>query len=129
MFGARAAGGYPYNEGHRLCVLCSHGGSLKKTSLQSAFGDFGHIVQIETPKPGLAFIAFADKNDATDAMRDMDGKAIDGHMVTVSKAGPKPVYKDVPNENPPQLLKTTQTEHSVASASLLLRLKCLLVSF
>eukprot|EP00971_Amphidinium_carterae_P333539 6468317-Amphidinium_carterae.1 len=72
MFGARAAGGYPYNAGHRLCVLSSTGASLRKTSLQSAFGDFGHIVQIETPKAGLAFIAFADKNDAADAMREMD---------------------------------------------------------
>merc|ERR1719265_642203 len=111
MYGARPAGGHPYSDGHRLCVLSSGGSRvLKKTSLQSAFGDFGHITQIETPKAGLAFVAFADKGDATDAMRSMDGKSIDGATVTVTKAGPKPNYKQEQFENTPQLLMTTQTE-------------------
>ena len=45
------------SQSHRLCVTSGEK-NLKKTTLQSAFGDFGHIVQIETPKAGIAFVAF-----------------------------------------------------------------------
>ncbi|CAE8737862.1 unnamed protein product, partial [Polarella glacialis] len=108
---------YPggYNEGHRLCVSSSFGKGLKKTTLQGAFGDYGHILQIETPKPNLAFIAFSDKADAADAMRSMDGKTIDGQTISVSKAGPKPTHKSAPDadEGKRQVLMTTQTEREV----------------
>ncbi|CAJ1377721.1 unnamed protein product [Effrenium voratum] len=111
------AGGFPggYNEGHRLCVSATHGKGLKKTTLQGAFQEFGHILQIETPKANLAFIAFSDKADAQDAMEAMDGKTLDGQTITVSKAGPKPTYRPQvdPNENfkkAGQVLMTTQTE-------------------
>mmetsp|Transcript_66313 Transcript_66313/g.156107 ORF Transcript_66313/g.156107 Transcript_66313/m.156107 type:complete len:191 (+) Transcript_66313:83-655(+) len=107
-------GAFPggYAEGHRLCVSASHGKGLKKTTLQGAFGDFGHILQIETPKSNLAFVAFAEKADAQDAMEAMDGKTLDGQTVTVSKAGPKPTYRPTtdPNENFKKVLMTTQTE-------------------
>merc|ERR1719277_1653183 len=90
--------------------MCSGGKPLRKTSLQSAFGDFGHIVQIETPKSNLAFVAFDDAADAKDAMRAMDGKNIDGQAVSVTKAGPKPIYRPEAGEPKPQVLMTTQTE-------------------
>lgn len=113
MSGARAAGSYLYSEGYRLCVMCSGGKALRKTSLQSAFGDFGHIVQIETPKSNLAFVAFDDGSDAKEAMRYMDGKNVDGQVVSVTKAGPKPNYKTERGELP--VLMTTQTEREEVS--------------
>lgn len=110
MSGARAAGSYLYSEGFRLCIMCSGGKALRKTSLQSAFGDFGHIVQIETPKSNLAFVAYSDNKDAKDAMLEMDGKTVDGQIISVTKAGPKPNYKTERNEAAPTVLMTTQTE-------------------
>lgn len=111
-------GAFPggYSEGHRLCVSATHGKGLKKTTLQGAFQEYGHILQIETPKPNLAFIAFADKTDAQDALEAMDGKTLDGQTLTVSKAGPKPTYRPQadPNENFKKVLMTTQTERENA---------------
>mmetsp|Transcript_103251 Transcript_103251/g.205230 ORF Transcript_103251/g.205230 Transcript_103251/m.205230 type:complete len:222 (+) Transcript_103251:79-744(+) len=109
MCAARAAGSYLYSEGYRLCVS-GFSGSLKKTSLQSAFGDFGHIVQIETPKPGIAFVAFRDQADAEDARKTLDGQLIDGRTVSVSKAEPKPSPRLQSAETPRTLLMTTQFE-------------------
>jgi len=109
MCAARAAGSYLYSEGYRLCVS-GFSGSMKKTSLQSAFGDFGHIVQIETPKPGIAFVAFRDQADADDARASLDGQLVDGRTVSVSKAEPKPSPRLQSVEAPRQLLMTTQFE-------------------
>eukprot|EP00913_Durusdinium_trenchii_P006819 g6410.t1 len=93
-----------------------HGKGLKKTTLQGAFQEYGHILQIETPKPNLAFIAFSEKADAQDALEAMDGKTLDGQTLTVSKAGPKPTYRPQadPNENFKKVLMTTQTERENA---------------
>lgn len=115
MSGARAAGSYLYSEGYRLCVMCSGGKALRKTMLQSSFGDFGHIVQIETPKSNLAFVAFDDNADAKEAMRAMDGKTVDGQIVSVTKAGPKPNYRVERSEMMPPVLMTTQTEREEMS--------------
>lgn len=97
-------------------MSATHGKGLKKTTLQGAFQEYGHILQIETPKPNLAFIAFADKTDAQDALEAMDGKTLDGQTLTVSKAGPKPTYRPQadPNENFKKVLMTTQTERENA---------------
>lgn len=113
---ARAAGSYPYKEGFRLCVMSLGNRALRKTSLQSAFGDHGHVVQIETPKPNLAFVAFDDAADARDAMLCLDGKVIDGLEVSVTKAGPKPVYKSDRQDPAPQILMTTQSEREELSS-------------
>mmetsp|Transcript_53270 Transcript_53270/g.127432 ORF Transcript_53270/g.127432 Transcript_53270/m.127432 type:complete len:165 (+) Transcript_53270:83-577(+) len=104
----RGAGSFLYSEGHRICVSASHGRGLTKRGLQEAFGDFGHIYQIETPKPNLAFLAFAEKADASDALNSMDGKNIEGQTVTVSWAGPKPVARPVQREA--QVLTSTKFE-------------------
>ena len=118
MASPMSKGAFPggYSEGHRLCVSATHGKGLKKTTLQGAFQEYGHILQIETPKPNLAFIAFADKSDAQDALEAMDGKTLDGQTLTVSKAGPKPTYRPQsdPNENFKKVLMTTQTERENA---------------
>mmetsp|Transcript_7455 Transcript_7455/g.17669 ORF Transcript_7455/g.17669 Transcript_7455/m.17669 type:complete len:175 (+) Transcript_7455:63-587(+) len=90
MTASRAAGSFLYDDGHRLCVFATSGGTFRKTDLQGAFNEFGHIVQIETPKSGLAFIAFKDRADAAEALDCMDRKSVNGVQVTVSWAGPKP---------------------------------------
>eukprot|EP00931_Biecheleriopsis_adriatica_P121466 TRINITY_DN96553_c0_g1_i1.p1 TRINITY_DN96553_c0_g1~~TRINITY_DN96553_c0_g1_i1.p1 ORF type:complete len:180 (+),score=30.73 TRINITY_DN96553_c0_g1_i1:86-625(+) len=107
--GSRGAGSFLYSEGHRLCVSASHGKGLTKTGLQEAFGDFGHIYQIETPKPNLAFIAFAEKGDATDAMKEMDGTVVQGQSIIVSWAGPKP-SAGKPAQREMQVLTSTKFE-------------------
>mmetsp|Transcript_13068 Transcript_13068/g.24698 ORF Transcript_13068/g.24698 Transcript_13068/m.24698 type:complete len:164 (+) Transcript_13068:85-576(+) len=104
----RGAGSFLYAEGHRICVSASHGKGLTKRGLQETFQDFGHIYQIETPKPNLAFLAFADKADATDALSSMDGKTIEGQTITVSWAGPKPQTRPVQREA--QVLTSTKFE-------------------
>mmetsp|Transcript_597 Transcript_597/g.994 ORF Transcript_597/g.994 Transcript_597/m.994 type:complete len:212 (+) Transcript_597:92-727(+) len=87
---AKPAGSFLYEEGHRLCVLASGRGDFRKTHLQGEFSEFGHIIQIETPKSGLAFVVFKDRADAKEAMECMDGKSVNGVSVTVNWAGPKP---------------------------------------
>eukprot|EP00931_Biecheleriopsis_adriatica_P048149 TRINITY_DN27812_c0_g1_i1.p1 TRINITY_DN27812_c0_g1~~TRINITY_DN27812_c0_g1_i1.p1 ORF type:complete len:245 (-),score=28.35 TRINITY_DN27812_c0_g1_i1:35-769(-) len=90
---AKPAGSFLYEEGHRLCVLGGGDKNFRKTDLQGAFNEFGHIIQIETPKAGLAFVVFKDKGDAKEAMEVMDGKSVNGSTITVNWAGPKPTSK------------------------------------
>mmetsp|Transcript_93 Transcript_93/g.170 ORF Transcript_93/g.170 Transcript_93/m.170 type:complete len:171 (-) Transcript_93:370-882(-) len=86
MSGVRA-GSFAYTGGHRLCVI---GSGLRKTDLQGAFNEFGHIVQIETPKPGLAFVVFKEKGDAREALEEMDAGTVNGTKVTVTWAEVRP---------------------------------------
>mmetsp|Transcript_8051 Transcript_8051/g.18010 ORF Transcript_8051/g.18010 Transcript_8051/m.18010 type:complete len:170 (+) Transcript_8051:48-557(+) len=110
----RGAGSFLYSEGHRICVSASYGKGLTKVGLQKAFGDFGHIYQIETPKPNLAFLAFAEKVDAMDALSSMDGKSIEGQAITVSWAGPKPQNRPVRES---QVLTSTKFEREDIQAA------------
>eukprot|EP00450_Noctiluca_scintillans_P015162 CAMPEP_0194515684 /NCGR_PEP_ID=MMETSP0253-20130528/48427_1 /TAXON_ID=2966 /ORGANISM="Noctiluca scintillans" /LENGTH=223 /DNA_ID=CAMNT_0039359457 /DNA_START=146 /DNA_END=818 /DNA_ORIENTATION=- len=83
-------GGWFYEQGHRICVN-GLGTKATKTILQAAFGEFGHIIKIETPRSGTAaYISFQDRLDADDAIKSMDGERIDGQRVTVSRAGDRP---------------------------------------
>eukprot|EP00434_Breviolum_minutum_P002769 symbB.v1.2.002436.t1/scaffold129.1/size311234/25 len=51
---------------------------IRKTSLQSAFGDYGTVVRIELlPEQRTAYIEYDDPKDAEDAARDMDGKTLE----------------------------------------------------
>merc|ERR1719433_1337256 len=59
--------------------------------LQATFGDFGHIIKIETPRSGsAAYVSFKDRGDADEAIKAMDGESVDGQRITVSKAGERP---------------------------------------
>merc|ERR1712060_572569 len=59
--------------------------------MQSAFGDFGHIIKIETPGGrGVAYISFQDKRDAQDAVKSMDGESFEGNKMKVSMAEDRP---------------------------------------
>eukprot|EP00443_Scrippsiella_acuminata_P032049 CAMPEP_0115268438 /NCGR_PEP_ID=MMETSP0270-20121206/52521_1 /TAXON_ID=71861 /ORGANISM="Scrippsiella trochoidea, Strain CCMP3099" /LENGTH=181 /DNA_ID=CAMNT_0002684641 /DNA_START=38 /DNA_END=580 /DNA_ORIENTATION=+ len=83
-------GGWHYEKGHRICVS-GLGERATKTMLQGAFGEFGHIIKIETPRSGsAAYISFKDRGDAEDAVKAMDGEQIDGQRVAVSRAGERP---------------------------------------
>lgn len=91
-------GGWHYEVGYRICVS-GMGGSVSKTQMQSAFGEFGHIIRIETPaSKGLAYITFQDKKDAQDAVKHMDGETADGHRMKVAMADNKPPPKETPKE-------------------------------
>eukprot|EP00931_Biecheleriopsis_adriatica_P093397 TRINITY_DN67145_c0_g1_i1.p1 TRINITY_DN67145_c0_g1~~TRINITY_DN67145_c0_g1_i1.p1 ORF type:complete len:172 (+),score=33.15 TRINITY_DN67145_c0_g1_i1:68-583(+) len=78
-----------YDSGHRLCVSCSGGGAFRKTDLEGAFNEFGDILQIETPRPGMAFVVFSDRADALEAIDVMDKKTVKGMQLSVSWAAPK----------------------------------------
>eukprot|EP00927_Polykrikos_kofoidii_P031310 TRINITY_DN2694_c0_g1_i3.p1 TRINITY_DN2694_c0_g1~~TRINITY_DN2694_c0_g1_i3.p1 ORF type:complete len:511 (-),score=82.97 TRINITY_DN2694_c0_g1_i3:12-1544(-) len=59
----------------------------RKSRLQEAFGDFGHILRLETPEgQGLAYVEFDDKLDAEDMVREMHMKKVCGRQVTVEIA-------------------------------------------
>lgn len=46
------------------------GSGVAKTALQEAFGEYGHIIKIETPAgaKGTAYISFQEKRDAQDTL-------------------------------------------------------------
>eukprot|EP00933_Yihiella_yeosuensis_P021448 TRINITY_DN16958_c0_g4_i1.p1 TRINITY_DN16958_c0_g4~~TRINITY_DN16958_c0_g4_i1.p1 ORF type:complete len:180 (+),score=36.72 TRINITY_DN16958_c0_g4_i1:236-775(+) len=63
--------------GTRVCVT-ELSESVRKTSLQAAFGDFGNVDKIELfPEQRMAYIEFEDPADAQDAAKDMDGKLVE----------------------------------------------------
>eukprot|EP00913_Durusdinium_trenchii_P030396 g28473.t1 len=72
------------------------------------------VSRIETPKPNLAFLAFAEKADAMDALSSMDGKSIEGQTITVSWAGPKPQNRPVRES---QVLTSTKFEREDMQAA------------
>mmetsp|Transcript_13938 Transcript_13938/g.38051 ORF Transcript_13938/g.38051 Transcript_13938/m.38051 type:complete len:325 (-) Transcript_13938:175-1149(-) len=76
-----------------VCVVKIAGGGpppaewAKKSKLQEAFGDFGHILRLEVPNGrGLAYVEFDDKRDAEDMAREMSGKKVCGRQVFVEIA-------------------------------------------
>ena len=57
------------------------GVDISKEDLQDKFEKFGPIRSIwvaRQDKPGSAFIEYEDRRDGEDAMRDMNGRAIQG---------------------------------------------------
>eukprot|EP00439_Symbiodinium_sp_Y106_P063429 s388_g9.t2 len=55
---------------------------VRKTSLQSAFGDFGNVVRIDLNlDQRTAYIEYEEPQDAEDAAREMDGKLIEKSKV------------------------------------------------
>ncbi|KAJ1075488.1 hypothetical protein K5549_009632 [Capra hircus] len=68
-------------------------------SLEAAFGKYGHISEVllmkdrETNKSrGFAFITFESPADAKAAVRDMNGKSLDGKAIKVAQAT-KPAFE------------------------------------
>eukprot|EP00439_Symbiodinium_sp_Y106_P056216 s2200_g7.t2 len=94
-------GGWHYDLGHRICIT-GLGAKATKTRLQAAFGDYGHIIKIETPLNGTAvYISYKDKRDAEDredAVKYMDGEKLDGTKITVSRADNRPPIRGKKDE-------------------------------
>mmetsp|Transcript_61082 Transcript_61082/g.169006 ORF Transcript_61082/g.169006 Transcript_61082/m.169006 type:complete len:208 (+) Transcript_61082:130-753(+) len=98
-------GGWQYEKGFRICVT-GLGSKATKPILQGLFGEFGHIIKIETPRSGASsYVSFQDRGDASDAIKAIDGYVLDGQRLTVSRAGDRP---------PPNMAKkeTSQTKSS-----------------
>ncbi|GMN39240.1 hypothetical protein TIFTF001_008477 [Ficus carica] len=82
-------------EGNRVFV----GGLAWETShrqLQHAFSRYGHILECvvvadrDTGRPrGFGFVTFADHRAMDDAISDMNGRELDGRVISVNKAKPK----------------------------------------
>eukprot|EP00930_Biecheleria_cincta_P087739 TRINITY_DN76978_c0_g1_i1.p1 TRINITY_DN76978_c0_g1~~TRINITY_DN76978_c0_g1_i1.p1 ORF type:complete len:194 (+),score=19.38 TRINITY_DN76978_c0_g1_i1:1-582(+) len=89
-------------DGHRLVVSCSGRGTLRKTDLQGAFNEFGHILQIEMPRAGFGLITFGEYEDAREAMECMNGKTVNGMQITVGWASMQAAKssRDAPDEVP-----------------------------
>ncbi|CAE8619146.1 unnamed protein product, partial [Polarella glacialis] len=76
----------------------------KKTRIQEALGDFGHIVRIEIPGGRrVAFVEFEDKRDAMEAMNSMDRKMIGSSNVTIRLADDRaPGASGAPDDRKPR---------------------------
>ncbi|XP_045412463.1 RNA-binding motif protein, X-linked-like-2 [Lemur catta] len=75
--------------------------------LEAAFGKYGRIVEVllmkdrETSKSrGFAFVTFESPADAKAAVRDMNGKSLDGKAIKVAQAT-KPAFESSPRGPPP----------------------------
>merc|ERR1719359_2461643 len=103
-------GGWFYEQGVRICVS-GLGAGVAKTALQDAFGDFGHIIKIETPQgaKGTAYISYQDKRDAQDSVKCMDGEKVGGNVVRVSLAGQRPTPPPRTNSGKQREEVTTQS--------------------
>ena len=84
-------GGWVYQQGHRICVNGLGSKSTSKTMLQVLFGEYGHLLKIETPRSGSAvYVTFRERRDADDAVKYMDGETIEGQCISVTRAGDRP---------------------------------------
>ncbi|CAJ1337253.1 unnamed protein product [Effrenium voratum] len=64
---------------------------VRKTSLQSAFGDFGNVVRIELmPEQRTAYIEYEEPRDAEDAAKEMDGKMVEKAKVRAKLMDDRP---------------------------------------
>merc|ERR1712039_979137 len=80
-------GSFAYKQGTRL-VVTGINPNMKKTDLQSLFGEFGFVLKIEI-QAGKAYIEFESKLDAADAVKALDGKRVQDHTIKVQKATDK----------------------------------------
>lgn len=71
-----------YLQGEKIGV------DISKEDLQDKFEKFGAIVSIWVARqpPGFAFIEYEDRRDGEDAMREMNGRAIQGCDIRVEES-------------------------------------------
>uniref|UniRef100_A0A3Q2CRC9 Serine/arginine-rich splicing factor 3 n=1 Tax=Cyprinodon variegatus TaxID=28743 RepID=A0A3Q2CRC9_CYPVA len=101
---------------HRDCPLdCkvyvgNLGNNGNKTELERAFGYYGPLrsVWVARNPPGFAFVEFEDPRDATDAVRELDGRTMCGCRVRVELStgekrsrsrGPPPSWSRRPRDD------------------------------
>jgi len=89
-----SAGCFRYKTGTTLLVS-GLTPNVRKTDIQAAFGDFGHILRIDL-EPGKAYIEFEDERDALDAVSEMNGKRINCRRVQVERTQTKEVSVNTP---------------------------------
>eukprot|EP00929_Paragymnodinium_shiwhaense_P008737 TRINITY_DN112702_c0_g1_i1.p1 TRINITY_DN112702_c0_g1~~TRINITY_DN112702_c0_g1_i1.p1 ORF type:complete len:188 (-),score=45.50 TRINITY_DN112702_c0_g1_i1:104-667(-) len=83
-------GGWHYEKGFRVAIS-GLGSKATKPLLQQVFGEFGHILKIETPRSGQSvYLSYQDRRDAEDAIKMMDGETVEGAKVEVRRAGERP---------------------------------------
>uniref|UniRef100_A0A671QRR6 Serine/arginine-rich splicing factor 3 n=2 Tax=Sinocyclocheilus anshuiensis TaxID=1608454 RepID=A0A671QRR6_9TELE len=86
------------------------GNSGNKTELERAFGYYGPLrsVWVARNPPGFAFVEFEDPRDATDAVRELDGRTLCGCRVQVEMSsgekrsryrGPPPSWNRRPRDD------------------------------
>ncbi|NP_001002053.1 serine/arginine-rich splicing factor 3a isoform X1 [Danio rerio] len=86
------------------------GNSGNKTELERAFGYYGPLrsVWVARNPPGFAFVEFEDPRDATDAVRELDGRTLCGCRVRVEMSngekrsrfrGPPPSWSRRPRDD------------------------------
>uniref|UniRef100_A0A673Y262 Serine and arginine rich splicing factor 3 n=1 Tax=Salmo trutta TaxID=8032 RepID=A0A673Y262_SALTR len=91
---------------HRDCPLdCkvyvgNLGNNGNKTELERSFGYYGPLrsVWVARNPPGFAFVEFEDPRDATDAVRELDGRTLSGSRVRVELSNGE---KRTRNRGPP----------------------------
>lgn len=93
LFWGGQGGALRYDLGTVVSVRISGGGPApadwrRKSKLQEAFGDYGHILRTDVPEgQGVAFVEFDDKRDAADMVSDFaKGKKVCGCAVIVEIA-------------------------------------------
>uniref|UniRef100_A0A8C6PQQ1 Serine/arginine-rich splicing factor 3 n=1 Tax=Nothobranchius furzeri TaxID=105023 RepID=A0A8C6PQQ1_NOTFU len=101
---------------HRDCPLdCkvyvgNLGNNGNKTELERAFGYYGPLrsVWVARNPPGFAFVEFEDPRDASDAVRELDGRSLCGSRVRVELStgekrsrsrGPPPSWSRRPRDD------------------------------
>lgn len=116
---------------HRDCPLdCkvyvgNLGNNGNKTELERAFGYYGPLrsVWVARNPPGFAFVEFEDPRDASDAVRELDGRTMCGCRVRVELStgekrsrsrGPPPSWSRYPRDDfrrrsPPVRRRVTTT--------------------
>ncbi|CAL8402192.1 unnamed protein product [Arctogadus glacialis] len=103
---------------HRDCPLdCkvyvgNLGNNGNKTELERSFGYYGPLrsVWVARNPPGFAFVEFEDPRDATDAVRELDGRTLCGSRVRVElSSGEKRSRNRGP---PPSWNRRPRDEHS-----------------
>ncbi|CAH1787200.1 unnamed protein product [Owenia fusiformis] len=80
----------PSEDGHRVHVA-DLGMDCSKHELERAFDKYGDIVEIWLARnpPCFAFIVYKNKDDADEAIKEMDGEIVCGGRIKVSFARPR----------------------------------------
>eukprot|EP00405_Crypthecodinium_cohnii_P019752 CAMPEP_0206480998 /NCGR_PEP_ID=MMETSP0324_2-20121206/37819_1 /ASSEMBLY_ACC=CAM_ASM_000836 /TAXON_ID=2866 /ORGANISM="Crypthecodinium cohnii, Strain Seligo" /LENGTH=237 /DNA_ID=CAMNT_0053958275 /DNA_START=190 /DNA_END=905 /DNA_ORIENTATION=- len=84
------AGSFQWSDGTTLRVT-GFGPEVRNTDLQPEFGEFGHVLRIHVIQgKGVAFVEYREREDASEAMRALDGKKLFGVNLSVVAAPPPP---------------------------------------
>jgi arginine/serine-rich splicing factor 7 len=65
--------------------------NVSKSDIEKSFSKFGELEEVWIAKnpPCFAFVVFKNKNDAAEALKEMDGRTFNGRRIRVSQALPR----------------------------------------